>query len=106
MWHEHGMRRRFGPLITTLLALAGISPAAPATDVGRSAAVDTLLHALQRRSISLDEAVAMVQDRYNAKVVKAETVEQRGHLVHRIRLLSADGRVWTVNVDAASGAMR
>jgi uncharacterized membrane protein YkoI len=56
--------------------------------------------------MSLDEAVALVQSRYDAKVVKAETVQQRGREVHRIRLLSPDGRVWTVSVDAASGEIR
>jgi uncharacterized membrane protein YkoI len=61
---------------------------------------------LDDRGVSLDEAVAMVQRRFDAKVVKAETVSQRGRRVHRIRLLSADGRVWTVSVDAETGEIR
>jgi uncharacterized membrane protein YkoI len=54
--------------------------------------------------MSLGQAVAMVQARYNAKSVRASTIEVNGRIVHEIRLRSADGsRVWTVYVDAASG---
>jgi uncharacterized membrane protein YkoI len=54
--------------------------------------------------MSLGQAVAMVQARYNAKSVRATSVEINGRIVHEIRLRSADGsRVWTVQVDAASG---
>jgi len=56
-------------------------------------------------SVSLDQAVEMAQRRFRAKAVKAETVESGGKRVHQIRLLSAEGKVWTVRVDAESGAM-
>lgn len=56
--------------------------------------------------MSLDEAVAMVQTRFRARAVKAETVNEGGRRVHRIRLLNDEGRVWTVSVDAASGRIR
>src|SRR5262245_24700911 len=56
--------------------------------------------------ISLDEAVEMAQRRYRAKAVKAETVRSGDRRVHQIRLLSAEGKVWTVRVDAESGAIR
>jgi uncharacterized membrane protein YkoI len=55
--------------------------------------------------VSLDQAVEMAQRRFRAKAVKAETVENGGRRVHQIRLLSAEGKVWTVKVDAESGAM-
>lgn len=55
--------------------------------------------------VSLDQAVEMAQRRFRAKAVKAETVESDGRRVHQIRLLSAEGKVWTVRVDAESGAM-
>jgi len=55
--------------------------------------------------ISLDQAVDMAQRRFRAKAVKAQTVESEGRRVHQIRLLSAEGKVWTVRVDAQSGAM-
>jgi uncharacterized membrane protein YkoI len=55
--------------------------------------------------ISLDQAVEMAQRQFRAKAVKAETVDNGGRRVHQIRLLSAEGKVWTVRVDAESGAM-
>ncbi|HEU4600923.1 MAG TPA: PepSY domain-containing protein [Steroidobacteraceae bacterium] len=56
-------------------------------------------------SISLDQAVEMAQARFRAKAIKAETVNSGGRRVHQIRLLSPDGKVWTVRVDAQSGNM-
>ena len=53
--------------------------------------------------VSLDAAVANVQNRFRAKAVKTETVNERGHRVYYIRLLNAAGRVWTVRVDAETG---
>ncbi len=55
--------------------------------------------------VSLDQAVEMAQQRYRARAVRAETVQQGDRRVHRIRLLSADGKVWNVHVDAQTGAM-
>ena len=58
----------------------------------------------QATGMSLDQAVAMVQARYGARAVKANTVEEDGRVTHYIRLISADRpRVWTVRVDAATG---
>jgi uncharacterized membrane protein YkoI len=60
---------------------------------------------IEPRSVSLDQAVEMVQRRYGARAVKAETVSQGDRRVHKIRLLSAEGKVWNVHVDAQTGAM-
>jgi len=56
--------------------------------------------------MSLDEAVQMVQQRFNARVVRAETRSDNGRTVYHLRLLSSDGKVWTVRVDAQSGAVQ
>lgn len=61
---------------------------------------------IEPASISLDQAVEMAQRRFHARAVKAETVRSGERRVHQIRLLSAEGKVWTVRVDAQSGAMR
>ena len=53
--------------------------------------------------LTLDEAVARVEKQYDARVVRAEEKQQDGRRVYRIRLLSGDGRVFDVTVDAASG---
>jgi uncharacterized membrane protein YkoI len=58
----------------------------------------------QARGISLEQAVAMVQAKYGAKVMRANSVEEDGRVVHYIRLMTPDrSRVWTVRVDAMSG---
>lgn len=59
-----------------------------------------------RQRLSLDEAVRMVQQRYGARVVRAETRSEGGRAVYHLRLLNSDGRVWTVRVDAQSGAVK
>ena len=56
-----------------------------------------------RGGMSLDAAVQMVQQRYKARVVRAETRQENGRTVYVLRLLNADGKVWTVRVDADSG---
>ena len=50
-----------------------------------------------------DEAVGLAQNRFRAKAVKAEVGSDGGRRVYYIRLLSPEGRVWTVSVDAATG---
>ncbi|MEN8108939.1 MAG: PepSY domain-containing protein [Pseudomonadota bacterium] len=53
--------------------------------------------------ISLDEAVAQARQRYNGKVLSAETVRVDGRKVHRIKILTKDGRVKRTRVDAGTG---
>jgi uncharacterized membrane protein YkoI len=55
--------------------------------------------------ISKDEAVQKAERKFNAKVVKAETVNDGERLVYQIRLLNSEGKVWNVRVDAATGRM-
>lgn len=88
------------------LALLPLIVAAPAADAQQ------LIDRRQRHEyriepagISLDQAVEMAQRRYRAKVVRAETVRNGDRREHHIRLLSPDGKVRNVRVDAESGAM-
>jgi Peptidase propeptide and YPEB domain len=55
--------------------------------------------------ISLDQAIDMVQSRYHAKVVKADVADDGGRRVYVIRVLSPEGRVFSVRVDAETGRM-
>ncbi len=54
----------------------------------------------------MDQAVKMAEQRYHARVVKAEAQRNGAQTVYVLRLLNDSGRVWTVHVDAASGAMQ
>jgi uncharacterized membrane protein YkoI len=58
------------------------------------------------REISREQATQEVQKRYGgaARVVRTDITEQAGHHVYVFRLLSANGRVWVVRIDAQSGA--
>jgi uncharacterized membrane protein YkoI len=61
-----------------------------------------------RSGMSLDEAVQMAQSRFNARVVKAETVRSGNRRIHQIRLLAESSekrKVFTVRVDAETGQM-
>ena len=60
---------------------------------------------LTAASMSMDQAVKMAEQRFHARVVKAEAEQENGHTVYVLRLLNEAGRVWTVRVDAASGAL-
>ena len=61
--------------------------------------------AISYASMSMDQAVKMVEQRYRARVVKAEAQHDGAHTVYVLRLLNDSGRVWTVHVDAASGSI-
>jgi len=55
--------------------------------------------------ISLEQAVKMAEQKYKARVVRAESQNEAGRTVYVLRLLNDSGRVWTVRVDAATGNM-
>jgi hypothetical protein len=56
--------------------------------------------------ISLDEAVRRAEAQYRARVVRTEVQDEDGRKVYVLKLLSEDGRVVTVRIDAATGRMR
>jgi len=82
-------------IIATLFGVASFADAAPYE------------HApvmYQSGGISRDQAVAMMQAKYSARVMRADTAQENGRVVYYIRLTTQDrSRVWTVRVDAATG---
>lgn len=89
-----------------LLILSGVVPAGAISHAPFSAAGVSPVHAspaAQEARVSLDQAVARVLSRYGGKVISAETRSRNGRVVHRIKLLSEDGRVRTVQVDGQTG---
>ena len=60
---------------------------------------------MAEQGLTLDEAVARMERQYKARAVRAEQEQRDGRTVYRIRLLSSDGRVFDVTVDAATGAV-
>ena len=87
------MKKLLPTLLLALLLSAGLecSPAFSATE----------------QRVSLNDAVAMVQQRFSATAIKTDTVHDGERVLYRIRLVSADhSRVWTVTVDAQTGQIQ
>ena len=57
----------------------------------------------ETRGISLDEAVSRVRRQSDGRILSAETVRRDGRRVYRIKVLSQDGRVSRVDIDADTG---
>ncbi len=55
--------------------------------------------------ISMQQAVKMAEQKFNARVVRAEAQDEGGKTVYVLRLLNDSGRVWTIRVDAATGTV-
>jgi len=53
--------------------------------------------------MSLDEAVAKARRHNEGKVLSAETIRDNGRTVHRIKILTKDGRVKRTRIDARTG---
>ena len=100
------IRPRPTALLAYLLCAAAATGAALVTASGLHP--DTVPVAMPRGgvSVSMDQAVRMVEERYHARVVKAETQHDGGHTQYVLRLLSDEGKVWTVRVDATSGSVQ
>ncbi len=94
--------------LAIVLLVNGVQPAAlaksPATQA-RAHKSDSTKPRLAQNGPSLDAVVKQMEQRFNARVVRAETRQEKGRTVYVLRLLNADGKVWTVRVDADSGAV-
>jgi hypothetical protein len=78
------------------LGAAALSAAGPQ---GPVAPVETRAEA----ELSREQAMALVQKRYGARVVRTDIADQGGRRLYVFRLLSSGGKVWIVRVDARSG---
>jgi len=61
--------------------------------------------ALADSRMSMDQAVKMAEQKFKARVVKAEMQDQDGKTIYILRMLNDSGRVWTVRVDASTGTV-
>jgi hypothetical protein len=99
-------------LLPLSLALIGFAPICGANGLASwehsGANVDdrTTPAAVLRDGISLDEAVSRAEAQYHARVVRTDVQDEDGRKVYVLKLLSDDGRVFTVRIDAATGRMR
>jgi uncharacterized membrane protein YkoI len=73
------------------------SPLVASEDGGRVAVVAA--------GVSMDQAVKMAEQRFKARVVRADTQREGVRTVYILKLLDEAGHVWTVRVDATNGAI-
>ena len=95
------MKMRLIPFALVLAVATVLAVAAPAV----RAAEGQRPIAVAAASVSMDQAVKMAEQRFKAKVVRAETQRNDGRTVYVLRMLNESGRVWTVRVDASNGAL-
>jgi Peptidase propeptide and YPEB domain len=106
------MKKLRNGLLPAVLVVAGFAPYTLAhgmpgptlggTNVSEPAEPAQIL----RDGISLDEAVSRAEQQYHARVVRTEVVDEDGRKVYVLKLLSENGRVFTVRIDANSGRGR
>lgn len=78
----------------------------PGPVVSGSALETHYIEDTRRDGISLDEAVRRAEAQFRARVVRTEVQDEDGRTVYVLKLLSENGRVMTVRIDAATGRMR
>lgn len=96
-------------MLPVLLAVLGLHATAHALDARRGppGGVPPALGMREPprlvQNASADQVIAEVERRYRARVVRVESAVVNGRRVYVLRLLSEDGRVWRVRVDADTG---
>jgi hypothetical protein len=98
-------------LVPIALLAVSVAPFAQARGLpGYDASGSTEMHsgvtAVRHDGISLDEAVRRAESQFHAKVVRTDVQDEDGRKVYVLKLLSDDGRVMTVRIDATTGRMR
>ncbi len=91
------MRRLFSALTAATLSTAMALAVVP----GGATADGYRLHRVAGPSVSLDQAVRRA--RRSGKVLSADTVEEQGRRVHRVRVLTERGQVRRFRYDAHTG---
>ncbi len=105
------MRKIRPAVIPAALVLIGFAPftqahSMPGPRPSGAAAVEQGVVAVARDGISLDEAVSRAERQYRARVVRTDVQDEDGRKVYVLKLLSEDGRVITVRIDAQTGRSR
>jgi uncharacterized membrane protein YkoI len=95
------MKMRFSRLALVLVVAHATAGAAIASPVRAGEGQPINLAA----NVSMEQAVKMAEQRFKARVVRAEAQHDAGHTIYVLRMLNESGRVWTVRVDASNGAV-
>jgi len=100
------MKMRFSPralVLVAALVTAMVIVMAVAVPLVRA---DEDRHPITLSStMSMDQAVKMAEQRFKARVVRAEAQRNGVNTIYVLRMLNESGRVWIVRVDASNGAV-
>lgn len=100
------------PAMLAAIAVGAVAPLTQASGARAPAAPDSgapersVVAEAFRDGISLDEAVRRAERQYRARVVRTDVQDEDGRKVYVLKLLSEDGQVITVRIDASTGRMR
>jgi uncharacterized membrane protein YkoI len=96
------MKMRFSPPALVLVAAlaTAITVAVPPARAEEDRHPVTLAS-----TISIDQAVKMAEQRFKARVVRAEAQQNGANTIYVLRMLNESGHVWVVRVDASNGAV-
>ena len=97
------MKMRFSPraFVLVVALVTAMTAAVPAVRAEEERHPVTL----GSTNISLEQAVKMAEQRFQARVVRAEAQQDGGNTIYVLRMLNESGRVWIVRVDASNGAV-
>jgi uncharacterized membrane protein YkoI len=101
------MKMRFSSPALVLVAamVTAITAAVPSVRAEDDRHPVTLGSTISGSTISMDQAVKMAEQRFKARVVRAEAQQNGGNTIYVLRMLNESGRVWIVRVDASNGAV-
>ena len=90
-------------LAVLLVAAALLTAGAPSVAFAAGGGHQHVARRGGEAGVSLNEAVRQVQRETGGRVLSADTINQGGRTVHRIKVLTPSGQVRVVVIDAQSG---
>ena len=103
------IRQGLVPATLCALAFGSLSQAhgIPAPTIQAGSNLETqYVEDARHDGISLDEAVRRAEQQFRARVVRTDVQDEDGRKVYVLKLLSEDGKVINVRIDAATGRTR
>ena len=92
-------------LISVALILGVVNVACLKVSMASVVADQSSRQVVVAADLSMDQAVKMAEQRFKARVVRAETQHDGARTIYILKLLNDAGHVWTVRVDATNGAI-
>ncbi len=108
LWWMGFLRASISTIVILALAAGAVGSEVRASDApGRAGEAPDRVGdlVLATAAVSMDQAVKMAEQRFKARVVRAETQHDGARTIYVLKLLNDAGRVWTVHVDATNGAI-